>query len=56
VTKTKQFFRLCILLKLAGKWCARNHKLLLAIQPNIIVESDDGVQCYCQRRWPGCLL
>ena len=50
IAKAEQFFRLCALPELCGKWYTRSHKPLSEIQPADIYseEEDDGRWCYCR--------
>lgn len=56
LTKAEQFFRLCILPELAGKWYTRSRTPLSAIQPEDIDEDDDGRWCYCQESKGGDMV
>ena len=54
LVKAAQFFRLCILPELAGKWYTRSHTLLPANE--LEDEDDPGTWCYCQESKGGDMV
>ena len=57
LVEAAQFFRLCTLPELAGKWYTQSHTILPASElANVIDEDDPGTWCYCQESKGGDMI
>ena len=48
VPQTKEFWKLCVLPELLGKWYTRQHPISQAISLHTPTEEDSGKWCYCR--------